>query len=67
MEDTSILPKEVATMLRTPRAYAPEATSYVVIVPVLMIVIPPIHRFAMGQAGLPARYCIAPIRLFNVT
>ena len=37
------------------RAYAPEATSYVVIVPVLMIVIPPIHRFAMGQAGLPAR------------
>ena len=49
------------------QAYAPEATSYVVIVPVLMIVIPPIHRFAMGQAGLPARYCIAPIRLFNVT
>ena len=47
--------KEVATMLRTPRAYAPEATSHVVIVPVLMIVIPPIHRFAMGQAGLPAR------------
>jgi len=31
------------------------ATSYVVIVPVLMIVIPPIQRFVMGQAGLPAR------------
>ena len=35
-------------MLRTPRAYAPEATSYVVIVPMLMIVIPPIQRFVMG-------------------
>ena len=30
-------------MLRTPRAYAPDATSYVVIVLVLMIVIPPIR------------------------
>ena len=28
------------------RAYAPEATSYVVIVPMLMI--PPIQRFVMG-------------------
>jgi hypothetical protein len=42
-------------MLRTRQAYATEATNYVVIVPVLMIVIPPIHRFVMGQAGLPAR------------
>ena len=31
------------------RAYAPEATSYVVIVPMLMIVIPPIQRFVMGR------------------
>ena len=31
------------------------ATSYVVIVPMLMIVIPPIQRFVMRQAGLPAR------------
>jgi len=31
------------------------ATSYVVIVPLLMIVIPPIQRLVMGQAGLPAR------------
>ncbi len=30
------------------------ATSYVVIVPMLMIVIPPIQRFVMRQAGLPA-------------
>ena len=30
-------------------------TSYIVIVPVLMIVIPPIQRFVMRQAGLPAR------------
>ena len=30
------------------RAYAPEVTSYVVIVPMLMIVIPPIQRFLMG-------------------
>ena len=29
------------------------ATSYVVIVPMLMIVIPPIQRFVMRQAGLP--------------
>jgi len=42
-------------MLRTRRAYAPEATSYVVIVPVLMIVISPIRRFVMGQVGLRAR------------
>jgi len=31
------------------------ATSYVVIVPMLMIVIPPIQRFVMRQAGLPTR------------
>ena len=31
------------------------ATSYVVVVPMLMIVIPPIQRFVMRQAGLPAR------------
>jgi len=31
------------------------ATSYAVVVPVLMIVIPPIQRFVMRQAGLPAR------------
>jgi hypothetical protein len=31
------------------------ATSYVVIVPVLIIVIPPIRRFVMRQAGLPTR------------
>src|SRR5262245_687049 len=31
------------------------ATSYVVIVPTLMIVIPPIQRFVMRQAGLPTR------------
>jgi hypothetical protein len=31
------------------------ATSYVMIVPVLMIVIPPIQRFVTRQAGLPAR------------
>ena len=31
------------------------ATSYVVIVPLLMIVIPPIQRFVMRQAGLPTR------------
>ncbi len=31
------------------------ATSYVVIVPVLMVVIPPIQRFVMRQAGLPTR------------
>jgi hypothetical protein len=31
------------------------ATSYVAIVPMLMIVIPPIQRFVMRQAGLPAR------------
>jgi hypothetical protein len=30
-------------------------TSYVVIVPMLMIVIPPIQRFVMRQAGLAAR------------
>ena len=34
-------------MPRTRRAYAPEATSYV-IVPMLMIVIPPIQSFVMG-------------------
>jgi hypothetical protein len=31
------------------------ATSYVVIVPMLMIVVPPIQRFVMRQAGLPTR------------
>jgi hypothetical protein len=31
------------------------ATSYVVVVPMLMIVIPPIQRFVMRQAGLPTR------------
>ncbi len=31
------------------------ATSYLMIVPVLMMVIPPIQRFVMRQAGLPAR------------
>jgi Protein of unknown function (DUF2798) len=31
------------------------ATSYIVVVPLLMIVIPPIQRFVMRQAGLPAR------------
>ena len=31
------------------------ATSYVVVVPMLMIVIPPIQRFVMRQAGLPPR------------
>jgi hypothetical protein len=31
------------------------ATSYVVIVPLLMIVIPPIQHFVMRQAGLPTR------------
>ena len=31
------------------------ATSYVVIVPMLMIVVPPIQRFVMRLAGLPAR------------
>ena len=30
------------------------ATSYAVVVPVLVIVIPPIQRFVMRQAGLPA-------------
>ena len=31
------------------------ATSYVVIVPILMIVVPRIQRFVMRQAGLPTR------------
>lgn len=31
------------------------ATSYVVVVPMLMIVVPPIQRFVMRQAGLPTR------------
>ena len=31
------------------------ATSYIVIVPMLMIVVPRIQRFVMRQAGLPAR------------
>lgn len=31
------------------------ATSYVVVVPMLMMVIPPIQRFVMRQAGLPTR------------
>ena len=30
-------------------------TSYVVVVPMLIIFIPPIQRFVMRQAGLPAR------------
>jgi Protein of unknown function (DUF2798) len=30
-------------------------TSYVVVVPMLIIVIPPIQRFVMRQAGLPTR------------
>jgi hypothetical protein len=30
-------------------------TSYVVVVPMLMIVVPPIQRFVMRKAGLPAR------------
>jgi ABC-type glycerol-3-phosphate transport system permease component len=38
--------------VRWPKA---AATSYVVIVPMLMIVIPPIQRFVMRQAGLPTR------------
>jgi len=31
------------------------ATSYVVVVPMLMIVVPSIQRFVMRQAGLPPR------------
>jgi hypothetical protein len=31
------------------------ATSYIVVVPLLIIVIPPIQRFVMRQAGLPMR------------
>ena len=31
------------------------ATSYVVVVPMLVMVIPPIQRFVMRQAGLPMR------------
>ena len=31
------------------------ATSYVLVVPMLVIVIPRIQRFVMWQAGLPAR------------
>jgi hypothetical protein len=38
--------------VRWPKA---AATSYVVIVPMLVIVIPRIQRFVMRQAGLPAR------------
>jgi hypothetical protein len=30
-------------------------TSYVLIVPMLMVVVPPIQRFVMRQAGLPMR------------
>ena len=30
-------------------------TSYVVVVPILMIIIPPIQRFVMRQAGVPTR------------
>jgi Protein of unknown function (DUF2798) len=29
------------------------ATSYVVVVPLLMVIIPPIRRFVMRQAGMP--------------
>ena len=38
------------------------ATSYIVIVPVLIIVIPPIQRFVMRQAGLPPRQSPAAAR-----
>ena len=31
------------------------ATSYVLIVPMLMVLVPPIQRFVMRQAGLPTR------------
>lgn len=31
------------------------ATSYVVIVPILVVIVPRIQRFVMRQAGLPAR------------
>jgi hypothetical protein len=31
------------------------ATSYVLIVPMLMVVVPPIQRFVMRQAEVPAR------------
>ena len=31
------------------------ATSYVLIVPMLIVIIPPIQRFVMRQAGLPSR------------
>jgi len=31
------------------------ATSYVLVGPMLMVVIPPIQRFVMRQAGLPPR------------
>jgi hypothetical protein len=31
------------------------ATSYVLIVPMLMVLVPPIQRFVMRQAGMPAR------------
>ncbi len=31
------------------------AMSYVVVVPMLMIVVPPIQRFVMRQAGVPTR------------
>jgi hypothetical protein len=31
------------------------ATSYVLIVPMLMVLVPPIQRFVMRQAGLQAR------------
>src|ERR1700704_4722617 len=53
------------------------ATSYVVIVPMLMVVIPPIQRFVVGRAGLPMRKGRRkknprrkpdpPVRLLNVT
>jgi hypothetical protein len=36
------------------------ATSYVVVVPLLIIVIPPIQRFVMRQAGLPAPKVSSP-------
>jgi hypothetical protein len=31
------------------------ATSYVLIVPMLMVLVPPIQRFVMRQAGVPTR------------
>ena len=50
---------EVGQVLKLPAASgsAPVAatTSYVVVVPMLIVIIPRIQRFVMRQAGLPAR------------